>query len=152
MLNEVVVKQASLSELDQVVPLFDQYRKFYSKEANLVAVREFLLHRFKQDESTIFIAYLKGEPVGFTQLYPSFSSVSLKLVFILIDLYVISAARNIGVASSLLDAAKNYAKAQGAVRLSLTTAIDNKIAQKLYEANGWMRDDQFLVYHLPKFS
>lgn len=146
-MNEVKVKQAGLSEIDQVVTLFDLYRQFYGKETNQKEVREFLLSRFNHGESTIFIAYINNNPVGFTQLYPSFSSVSLKRIFILNDLYVVSETRKLGVASSLLESAKDYAKTLGAVRLSLTTAVTNTVAQQVYEINSWEKDNQFLVYH-----
>jgi GNAT superfamily N-acetyltransferase len=123
------------------------YRQFYGKESNQNEVLKFLLSRFSHGESTIFIAYINNNPVGFAQLYPSFSSVSLKRTFILNDLYVVSEARGVGVAGALLESATSYAKALGAVRLSLTTAITNTVAQKVYEINGWERDNQFLVYH-----
>ena len=38
--------------------------------------------------------------------------------------------------------------AEGADRLSLSTAITNEAAQALYHSAGWKRDDQFLVYDL----
>jgi len=147
MLSNVIVKQAGLSEIDQVVTLFDLYRQFYEKETDVAAVREFLLERFNHGESTIFIAYLNNKPVGFTQLYPSFSSASLKRIFILNDLYVVADARKLGVASCLIEHAKTYAKTLGAIRLTLSTAVSNSIAQKAYEKNGWKRDEQFFVYH-----
>ncbi len=146
-MSEVEVKQAGLSEIHHVVPLFDLYRQFYGKESNQNEVLKFILSRFNHGESTIFIAYINNNPVGFAQLYPSFSSVSLKRTFILNDLYVVSEARRVGVAGALLESATSYAKALGAVRLSLTTAITNTVAQKVYEINGWERDNQFLVYH-----
>lgn len=146
-MDGIIVKQASLSEMDQVVPLFDLYRQFYGRESNQKEVREFLLDRFNYGDSTIFIAYAKNSPIGFTQLYPSFSSASLKRIFILNDLYVISEARKLGVASSLLEAATIYAKNLGAVRLSLTTALTNTIAQQVYESNGWKKDNEYLMYH-----
>jgi GNAT superfamily N-acetyltransferase len=145
-MNEVIVKQASLSDLDDIVPLFDLYRQFYGKESNEPQVHDFLLGRFNQGESTIFIAYLGKEPVGFTQLYPSFSSVSLARIFILNDLYVIAHGRKQGVAKSLIESAKAYAQTLGAITLTLSTAVTNETAQKLYQSTGWERDEQFYVY------
>lgn len=112
------------------------------------AAKAFLLSRFNHGESVIFIAFEEGEPIGFTQLYPSFSSVSLARIFVLNDLYVIEQARKKGAASMLLYAAVEFTKALGAVRLSLSTAVTNETAQALYQAAGWKRDDQFFVYHL----
>ena len=146
-MSEIEVKQAGLGEMDQVVVLFDLYRQFYGKESNQNEVRQFLLSRFNHGESIIFIAYIGSSPVGFTQLYPSFSSVSLRRIFILNDLYVLAEAKKLGVASRLLEAAEHCAKILGAIRLSLSTAVTNTVAQNVYEMNGWERDSQFLVYN-----
>lgn len=86
--------------------------------------------------------------VGFCQLYPSFSSVSLARTFTLNDLYVVESARKQGIATMLLKAAAEFAKELGAIRLTLSTAISNQAAQHLYEQAGWIRDQDFFVYHL----
>jgi ribosomal protein S18 acetylase RimI-like enzyme len=142
------VRQATIRDLDQLVPLFDHYRQFYGRTSHLCAAREFLLARFHNDESTVFIAHENGRAIGFTQLYPSFSSISLARIFILNDLFVYEQARRKGVASALMSAAVQFATASGADRLSLSTAITNNAAQALYHSAGWTRDDQFMVYDL----
>jgi len=141
-----VVRQATICDLDQLVPLFDGYGQFYGRASDLRAARAFLLARFTNDESTVFIAHEDERAIGFTQLYPSFSSISLARIFVLNDLFVHEHARRKGVASALLSAAVNFATALGADRLSLSTAITNDAAQALYHSAGWKRDDQFLVY------
>ena len=57
------------------------------------------------------------------------------------------AARGHGAGKALLEAAKAHASASGARRLDLSTAHDNP-AQKLYEAQGYVRDNEFLHYSL----
>ncbi|MES2364257.1 MAG: GNAT family N-acetyltransferase [Pseudomonadota bacterium] len=147
-MDSIIVRQAGLSDLDMLVPLFDAYRQFYGRKHDVGAARAFLLARFHHAESTIFIALEGASAVGFTQLYPSFSSVSLARIFILNDLYVDAHARRKGVASKLMSAAVEFARSQGAVRVSLSTATTNVTAQALYQSAGWKRDEQFLVYHL----
>lgn len=142
------VRQATLLDLEQLAPLFDRYRQFYGCASDVAAAREFLLARFTNKESTLLIAHEDERPVGFTQLYPSFSSVSLARIFILNDLFVSEQARRNGVASALMSTAVKFASTLGAVRLSLSTAITNDAAQALYHSAGWKRDDQFFVYHL----
>jgi ribosomal protein S18 acetylase RimI-like enzyme len=44
-------------------------------------------------------------------------------------------------------AAVDYASYLGAVRVSLSIATSNETAQRLYQAAGWQRDEQFFVYH-----
>jgi ribosomal protein S18 acetylase RimI-like enzyme len=145
---EVLVRQAVLKDLDAVATLFDGYRQFYGQASNTAAARAFLLARFEHGQSVILLAEQGAQPLGFTQLYPSFSSVSMARVFVLNDLYVAPTARRQRVGQSLLHAAAAHAKQLGALRLSLSTAVDNASAQALYAANGWLRDEKFFAYQL----
>lgn len=147
-MNFITIRQAVLTDLDAVADLFDHYRQFYGQASDLAAARAFLKARFEHGESTIFLAESEGQALGFTQLYPSFSSVSMARVFVLNDLYVAPTARRLGVGQALLNAAAVHARQLGAVRLSLTTAVDNVTAQSLYESNEWLRDEKFYTYQL----
>lgn len=146
-MSTVTVRQAVLSDLEALVPLLDGYRKFYGRPGDIRAAREFLLARFNHGESALFIAHEGNAPIGFAQLYPSFSSVSLARIFVLNDLFVHEQARRKGVASKLMSAAIDFASSLGAVRVSLSTATTNESAQALYQSTGWKRDEQFFVYH-----
>jgi len=138
--------QASLDNLDVLIPLFDGYRSFYKQASNLSAAKEFLLKRFQNKDSTILLALDEtNNGIGFTQLYPSFSSVSMQRVYILNDLFVIPEVRGKGVGKELLIAAQNFANSKGAKGLTLETAIDNP-AQKLYEKLGWKKDSEVFHY------
>lgn len=146
----IQTRQASIADIALLVPLFDAYRVFYGKSSDVAVAHSFLLERFRHHQSVIFIALqTTGEAVGFTQLYPSFSSVSMARAFILNDLYVAPEVRRSGVAAKLLEAAADYGRAVGAIRLSLSTAIDNETAQALYVSQGWVRDTKFYAYSLP---
>ena len=147
-MSTVTVRQAVLSDLDALVPLFDGYRQFYGRASDVRAARDFLQARFNHGESILFIAHEGDAPVGFTQLYPSFSSISLARVFVLNDLFVREQERRKGVGATLIAAAAEFARSLGAVRLTLSTATTNETAQALYRSTGWKRDEQFLVYHL----
>jgi GNAT superfamily N-acetyltransferase len=87
-----------------------------------------------------------GEIVGFTLLYPSFTSVGTARIFVLNDLFVAPTARGTRASVALLEAAKAHARAAGAQRLSLRTAHTNARAQSVYERNGWKRDERFRQY------
>lgn len=148
--GHIHVRQASVADIGLLVPLFDAYRVFYGQTSDLEVARAFLLERFRYQQSVLFIALLAhGKAVGFAQLYPSFSSVSAAPTCILNDLYVVPELRRSGVATKLLEAAATYGREVGAIRLSLSTAIDNESAISLYVAQGWMRDTQYHAYHLP---
>jgi len=144
----ITVRQATIADLDALVPLFDRYRQFYGSATDQEAARAFIVARFNHAESVFFLALENGNPVGFTQLYPLFSSLSLGRIFLLNDLFVYECGRKQGVGTQLLAAATEFAKSVGATGLTLSTARTNSTAQSVYEAAGWVRDNQFLVYDL----
>lgn len=131
--------RATEEHIPQVAPLFDLYRVFYQQESNLAAANDFLQERLAQNESVIFLAVHKGEAAGFVQLYTSFSSVSMKPIFILNDLFVSDAHRKKGIGEALLNRAKEYCREKKYKGLALETATDNP-AQELYERLGWQKD------------
>lgn len=143
------IRQATLCDLEQVVPLFAAYRQSYGKSSDSEQARSFLQSRISNQESIIFVALdAHDQGVGFTQLYPSFSSVRLARIYILNDLFVYPTVRRLGIATQLLASAATYARAAGAARLSLSTAITNKTAQALYERCGWQRATACCEYGL----
>jgi ribosomal protein S18 acetylase RimI-like enzyme len=146
-MSGIAVSQAASHDFEDLAVLFDQYRQFQGRESNLPAAREFLQARLGRGESAVFVARDGHVPVGFAQLYPSYSSVALARIFVLNDLFVQDAFRRRGVASRLLSAVEAYAWAQGAVRVTLNVAMNNEQGQALYEAQGWSRDHQFHMYH-----
>ena len=147
-MTPVTIRQAVFADVECIAPLFDDYRQFYEKSSDLQAARSFLAERFNHGESIVFIAEENHFPVGFTQLYPSFSSVSLRRVFILNDLFVASSHRGKGVGAMLLQAAVEYSRSLDAVRVSLNTDIKNTSAQRMYEAEGWKQDQEYYAFHL----
>jgi ribosomal protein S18 acetylase RimI-like enzyme len=143
------IQQGTIHDLDTLVALFDGYRQFYGQPADLARARSFLAERFRQHESLILLARDgQDEGLGFTQLYPLFSSVRTVRTYLLNDLFVSPSARRQGVAAALLNAAAEEARSRGAASLSLSTALDNAPAQALYESLGWRRDRQFCEYGL----
>jgi ribosomal protein S18 acetylase RimI-like enzyme len=140
------VVQVTAEQVGLVAPLFDAYRQFYEQQPDLEDARRFLAERLGRGESVIFAVVEDGRVLGFTQLYPSFSSVSLKPIWILNDLFVAEEARRRGVGAALLRAARVHALRTGAARLALSTAVTNTEAQALYERDGWERDKAFLHY------
>ncbi|MBW4540008.1 MAG: GNAT family N-acetyltransferase [Myxacorys chilensis ATA2-1-KO14] len=143
------VFQARFEHLEEVSKLFDQYRVFYKSSSDLEAAREFIQERFQKGDSTIFVVTNDGRTIGFTQLYPSFSSVSMKRIWILNDLFVERAWRKKGVAKLLLSAAEDFARETEAIRIILATQISNITAQSLYESLGYCKDEEFYHYSLP---
>jgi ribosomal protein S18 acetylase RimI-like enzyme len=148
------IRRATPADLGLVAPLFDGYRQFYGRPTDLALAEAFLRERLERNESVIFLAVDTVNPggaglaLGFVQLYPSFSSVAARCIWIINDLYVVPAARKHGIGRALLDAASEHGHSTGARRLVLSTATTNRAAQALYESYGFQRDEQFLTYQL----
>lgn len=142
------IKKASLQDLDLLIPLFNAYRVFYEQKSDLAAARAFIKERFLKNETLILLAMDNETPVGFTQIYTTFSSVSLQPIFILNDLFVSPEARKKGIGEALLNSTKQYCKQAGYKGIALETAALNP-AQKLYERLGWTKDEAYLHYFWP---
>lgn len=142
------IRRAQVADLDVLAPLFDAYRQFYGEPAQPAACRDFLKARLSRGESVAFLAETAARhAIGFTQLYPSFSSVRLRPLWILNDLFVAHSARGQGAGVALLDAARGHAIATGAAALLLETAAENTYAQGVYERYGYTRLDPQSRYY-----
>lgn len=140
------VRRAGIGDLPGLAPLFDGYRRFYGQPGDPAAAGEFLAARLERRESILLIAEEGSTAIGFSQLYPAFSSVRLERTYILNDLFVAPEARAKGVAGALLEASEEAARGEGAASLSLSTALDNAPAQALYRKSGWRRDERFATF------
>ena len=142
------IRLAEARDLDQLAELFDQYRQFYECPPDLGAAKNWLAENLERGRSTLFAADNGSQLLGFAQLYLALCSVDLVDYFVLYDLYVIEAARRQGIARALMNAASDWAKAQGADRLDLETARDNAPGQALYRDLGYELDEVFLKFSL----
>lgn len=143
------ITRCTLTELDEVAELFDEYRSFYGQSSERDGCRRFLHDRISQQESVIFLARFETRVAGFVQLYPSFSSIAMKEIWILNDLFVLESERQRGVGTELLNAAEQFARESNAIRLTLATGVENVSAQSLYEKLGWLRDKAYFHYLKP---
>lgn len=143
------ILSATPAEVGEIAPLFDAYRQFYRKPSDIEGARRFLFARLSKSESVLFLARHEGQAVGFVHLYPAYSSIELRRLWILNDLYVAPDARKLGVGRALTERAQELAEATRAHCLTLETASDNVPAQRLYESLGWKREQEFYRYYLP---
>lgn len=149
----VHIKQAGIEDIETIIPLFAEYRTFYKLESDPVQLRNYLYERLTNNQCVIFLATINESgvdeiPVGFTQLYPGFSSLSLKNTWTLNDLFVAPEARRSAIGQQLMDSAKQMAEESGACEIMLQTATNNVTAQGLYEKLGYERDNDFYCYCL----
>lgn len=131
--------QAQMKHLDDLVSLFDGYRMFYKQNSNIKDAKTFLKERITNKESIILIVYSSDNAIGFTQLYPLFSSVTMQPIYLLNDLFVHSNYRNKSVGHILIQAAKDLCTKNNYKGLAIQTAYDNP-AQHLYERLGFKKD------------
>jgi GNAT superfamily N-acetyltransferase len=148
MTDKIEIVHALPKHVDEVAPLFDAYRVWCGEDSDPDGAHYFINQRVSANESEIFFARRCDQPVAFTQLYPVFSSVSMGRVWILNDLYVVESARRQGMGTILLEAAAEFARALGAIRLELETEQTNTAAQMAYKALGWQKNSKFLHYML----
>ncbi len=145
----ICIKQASVENAEKIAILFNSYRVFYEQESDVCLAKEFISERLNNNESIIFFAENDdGEYLGFTQLYPNFSSVSAKRTWVLNDLYVSKSARRLGIAKKLMSAAQEFAVSTKAKGIGLETSVDNHNAQTLYESLGYKKGTGFYSYFL----
>lgn len=144
--------RADIDKLELSAHLFDEYRQFYQQSSDLAGARDFLRERFSRQESVMFLALdTSGDSeigLGFVQLYPVFSSVAMRRLWILNDLYVRPKGRRRGLATRLMQRARQYALDTGARGLTLETAANNNAARTLYESLGWRENSEFVHYDL----
>ncbi len=151
---EIIV--ATLADASRIVDLFEAYRDFYQQKPDRAGALAFLEQRLREGSATIFLAveHKSGSstdlsaPAGFVLLYPTFSSLALKPLWILSDLFVVPEARRHGVGHLLLERSRALAEETQAEGLMLQTAQDNYRAQSVYESLGWQRETIFLTYNL----
>ncbi len=146
-MRDVTLRLATPADLDAAAALFDAYRQFYEQLPDLARARRFLAERLESADTALILALdASGRGLGFTHLFPSFTSVGTARLMILNDLFVTPEARGRGVGEALLGAAEAHARAAGAIRLVLQTATGNAAAQRLYERTGWTRDRSFVTF------
>src|SRR5579859_7808097 len=114
----IAVEQADLDDVDVIAPLFDAYRQFYHQTPDIAGARAFIAERLTSGESVIYLAMDPRQQgrsaLGFVQLYPTFTSISMRRAWILYDLFVAPQARRRGVGRALLQAARDLGLASGA--------------------------------------
>jgi len=146
-MQPIETRIATLDDLDELATLFDDYRRFYDRPEDMESSQAFISDRLQSRDSIVFVAETV-RLIGFSQLYPIFSSVSAQRVYLLNDLFVARDFRRLGAGQLLLNASRDFAKESGALRLELATAKDNVTAQRLYESVGYVPETTFKRYSL----
>ncbi|MCG7334446.1 GNAT family N-acetyltransferase [Sporosarcina sp. ACRSM] len=139
--------KATLNDLEALTGLFDLYRIFYQQKSDLSGAKKFIQERLLNEESVIYIACDESDPIGFVQLYPTFSSVSMRRTWVLNDLYVKESGRGKGIGENLIKTALAFAKETDAKGVLLETGADNTTAQRLYEKIGFVKETAHFYFY-----
>ena len=143
----MTTSKAAIHDIDHLAMLFDEYRVFYQRKTDLQGSREFLSQRIANNDSEIFVARSSdGALMGFVQLYPILSSVQMKKLWLLNDLYVGPSFRGMNVSVMLIDCAKRLAMETGSAGLILETAKSNAIGNNLYVKTDFALDNDHNYY------
>jgi len=147
-MSTISIREAQSKDLDELARLFDGYRQFYECEPDPAGASAWMAANFNEQRSTVFVAEDGDALTGFTQLYPALCSVDMQPFYVLYDLFVDPSSRRLGIGRALMNAAADWARAQGACRIDLETAHSNVIGQGLYESLGYEQDLVFRKYSL----
>ena len=143
----ITIKKASIEDLESIAVLFDAYRVFYRKESDLDSAVVFIKERIINNESIIYLAIFEDVAVGFTQLYPIFSSTRMKRVWLLNDLYITKNNRGKGISKMLLNQSKQLARDTKAAAVVLETEKSNDIGNQLYPSADFTIEDDVNHYY-----
>lgn len=148
-MKAIKITSNNLELLDTASFLFNESRKFHNQKSDIKKSTSFLQDRINNNESEVFLCFdEQNQPVGFMQLYKSFSSAGLRKIYILKDFYIDEKYRGKGFARFLINEAKKFAAKNQVTKITLTTAKTNQAAQNLYETEGYVKDDEYFVYNL----
>ena len=147
-MDTVIIRQAIESDVDVLAEIVKRYRDFQGVSAqDMHEIKAFIRERIVKSECTILIAITEpsNNIIGFVQLYPTFSTVSLQRQWLLNDFYVDENERNRGIGSSLMEAVKEHFRGNSKGFI-LVTEKTNIGAKRFYDRHGW-ETNHFDFYH-----
>lgn len=130
-----MIEPVTQDNLADLLPLMRAYQTFYHVETICDERNAAFFSQFgpKSNLGCQFLYIKDGQAVGFATVYFKFSSTVAAKTALMNDLFVMPQARGAGVGEALIEHGRDYARLNGAVRLEWTTALDNHIAQGLYD-------------------
>ena len=147
---KIKIVQATVSDLDQLAELFDLYRQFYRQPSDVAGAKKFLAERMANNESVIYAARNENMLTGFVQCYPIFTSVGMKRMWLLNDLFVKENFRGLGISKLLIEHCKQLARDTNAKGLMLETEKTNATGNKLYPATEFVLNEGSNFYFWTK--
>ena len=144
----LTVRTATPEDVEEIVPLFDAYRQFFTKQPDLATSRAFLAERLEKGESVVLAAFDGGRAAGFLQLYPLFSSWYCRRQWFLSDLYVAEEFRKLGIGKRLVESCIDFAARTQARAILVELPFSEPHLVKFYGELGFNKDAVFDLYRL----
>lgn len=146
----MLIQQCTNHHLSPLAEIFNDYRIHFEQKSDLIGSTAFLEERLLKNQAVIFVAIDEesDEYMGFTLLYPMFSSLKAKSTWTLNDMFISEKFRKFGVASKLLEKVKEFGEETDAQWITLKTGTENVKAQALYEKFGFKKDEGHFYYYL----
>jgi len=138
------------SEYADVLPLVAAYQRFYEVEPDDERNASFFRRFVEGDGDGQLLGARAGDGslIGYACLHWRLDTVEAREVVCLHDLYVVPGQRGTGAGRALLEASAGVARHRGVPSLVWSTAPDNAVGQRLYDATGATRSE-WLEYDLP---
>ncbi|WP_422366348.1 GNAT family N-acetyltransferase [Pelagibius sp.] len=138
--ENLLVRQATETDFDRLLPLFERFYREEGFEKAVSGVAGNLRQILRRDDTAAFIALAGDLAVGATATSSSFG-LEVGLYAELEDLFVDPDWRGRGVASMLVEAAADWAKAKGCSDMEIVLTPHGQADDKLapwYEARGFV--------------
>lgn len=142
----LTIRTATPDDVGAIAPLFDAYRRFFTKAPDIEVSRRFLQERLAHGESVVLTAYDGETATGFLQLYPLFSSWYARRQWFLSDLYVEDAFRGRGIGKRLVNACIEFAQKSGSRAILVELPYSEPHLVQFYGKLGFNKDAVFELY------
>ncbi len=141
--------------LHEFFRLFHDYRNSLGLHSIPAAEEKFLTKRFHDNDFHVFLSrvlFNSGiieyqEYVGFAIMYPFYSTIYLKKIWLLNDLFVEKKYRHQGIGNLLLDNCISLSEKTDSGGIVLETLIESFGAKKLVEKKGLVRNNFTYGYY-----
>ncbi len=144
------VRHAVPQDADRLLELMEGLARFEDYIDDFAVTRESILEHGFGDERlfTAFVAEHDDDLVGMAVTYPILWTYTLRPKLVLKELYVVEAARGMGVGKALMAAVISLAKSAGAAEVIWTVMSGNAAAEDFYQSLGGSPDRKWINWTL----
>ena len=151
------IRQEDLEDVGRMAASLVRYhaeldpKRFLSWDGVEQGYRRFFGSQLEEPKAVLLVALRGARRVGYAyaRLEPRDWNALLDAHGALHDIFVEESERRAGVANALLDEVRARLIAAGALRMVLSTAVQNEAAQRLFERHGFRRTMLEMTRELP---